>query len=459
MSQSWTELLSVADKNSRSAAQELEEARRRREKLNQKANKSRPANDTAIKMILERRRREQEKLVDLFLEEQRLRKLHELKKQQKTTAQLKTQQQKSSPPKPPTSALTSTPKKPPANVKKKMPNVSYEDLMRYASLKTNKQPIPKELLHVSKSFQANTPLPSTSKPNTSLLSSKTTTSQPLSTTTNIKKSISSTSLKTTRTTSTVTKPNSTTKSSTQQKSNVDKSKSNVSGPLLNNVKSSARSASTTPPINSIRNGQKPSQNRTVIEQKSTPNQRLSTNVQRPTLPNQAANGRRPTVPSQIVNGQRPALPNQTVNGQRSRPPNQTMNGQRLPAPNRMMMNGRRPSNQTVRKRPVLDTDDEDDEEMRDFIVDDENDEYDYRKELQETLKTNFGFVKERYRAQFSDDDDDDLKDMESSYHRIEREEEISRRLGLKEDIDEVLREEAEKKKRLSQVKKRPKTAA
>ncbi|CAF4641058.1 unnamed protein product [Rotaria socialis] len=97
--------------------------------------------------------------------------------------------------------------------------------------------------------------------------------------------------------------------------------------------------------------------------------------------------------------------------------------------------------------------------MRDFIVDDENDEYDYRKELQETLKTNFGFVKERYRAQFSDDDDDDLKDMESSYHRIEREEEISRRLGLKEDIDEVLREEAEKKKRLSQVKKRPKTAA
>ncbi|CAF4454040.1 unnamed protein product, partial [Rotaria magnacalcarata] len=86
----------------------------------------------------------------------------------------------------------------------------------------------------------------------------------------------------------------------------------------------------TPSINSIRNGQKPAQNRTVIEQKSTPNQRLSTNVQKPTLPNQTANGRRPTVPSQIANVQRPAVPNQTVNGQRPRPPNQTMNGQRLP---------------------------------------------------------------------------------------------------------------------------------
>ncbi|CAF5203962.1 unnamed protein product, partial [Rotaria magnacalcarata] len=93
MSQSWAELLSVADKNSRSTAQELEEARRRREKLNQKTYKSQPANDTAIKMILERRRQEQEKLA----EEQRLRKLNELKKQQTTIVQSKTQQQKSSP--------------------------------------------------------------------------------------------------------------------------------------------------------------------------------------------------------------------------------------------------------------------------------------------------------------------------------------------------------------------------
>ena len=70
----------------------------------------------------------------------------------------------------------------------------------------------------------------------------------------------------------------------------------------------------------------------------------------------------------------------------------------------------------ARKRPVDDTDDEDDEgnvfdvhmkrltdslsEMRDFIVDDEDDDgthsgFDYRKELHETLKKNFRFDKEK----------------------------------------------------------------
>lgn len=33
--------------------------------------------------------------------------------------------------------------------------------------------------------------------------------------------------------------------------------------------------------------------------------------------------------------------------------------------------------------------------MRDFIVDDDIEEYDYQKELQETLKKNFGFDKNR----------------------------------------------------------------
>jgi hypothetical protein len=36
---------------------------------------------------------------------------------------------------------------------------------------------------------------------------------------------------------------------------------------------------------------------------------------------------------------------------------------------------------------------------------------------------------------------------------------FSRRQGLREDVDDVLREQAEKKKRLAQTKKRPKTAA
>ena len=57
------------------------------------------------------------------------------------------------------------------------------------------------------------------------------------------------------------------------------------------------------------------------------------------------------------------------------------------------------------------------------------------------------------------DDDDDLRNMESSYNQIQKEEAYSEQQGLQEDIDEVLREQAEKKKRLTQMKKRPKTAA
>jgi hypothetical protein len=49
--------------------------------------------------------------------------------------------------------------------------------------------------------------------------------------------------------------------------------------------------------------------------------------------------------------------------------------------------------------------------------------------------------------------------MESSFDQIEKEEDFSRRQGIQEDIDDILREQAEKKKRLAQMKKRPKTAA
>ncbi|CAF3667585.1 unnamed protein product [Rotaria sp. Silwood1] len=99
--------------------------------------------------------------------------------------------------------------------------------------------------------------------------------------------------------------------------------------------------------------------------------------------------------------------------------------------------------------------------MRDFIVDDDNDESDYERELQETLKKNFGFDKNKYHGRFllDDDDEDDLRNMESSFDRIEKEEEYSRRQGLQEDIEDILREEAEKKRRRAQIKKRPKTAA
>ena len=64
-------------------------------------------------------------------------------------------------------------------------------------------------------------------------------------------------------------------------------------------------------------------------------------------------------------------------------------------------------------------------EMRDFIVDDDenNNGFDYRKELRDTLKKNFRFDSDRYRARIlRDDDDDDLRNMESSFDQIEKEE-------------------------------------
>lgn len=65
----------------------------------------------------------------------------------------------------------------------------------------------------------------------------------------------------------------------------------------------------------------------------------------------------------------------------------------------------------------------------------------------------------RYRRRIIDDDDEDLRHMESSFDQIEREEDYSRRQGLQEDIADVLREQSEKKQRLAQMKKRPRTAA
>ncbi|CAF1555098.1 unnamed protein product, partial [Adineta steineri] len=80
-----------------------------------------------------------------------------------------------------------------------------------------------------------------------------------------------------------------------------------------------------------------------------------------------------------------------------------------------------------RKRPAFeDSDDEDDEEMRDFIVDDEDDDggFDYQKELHETLKTNFRFDTTKYRGRFLHDEEDDLRNMESSFDQIEKEEDF-----------------------------------
>lgn len=89
------------------------------------------------------------------------------------------------------------------------------------------------------------------------------------------------------------------------------------------------------------------------------------------------------------------------------------------------------------KRRILDDDDESeyDSEMDDFI-DDDDDANDYSKHIKEI----FGYDKSKYR--YVDDDEDD--NMESNFAQQQREELISKRIGLMEDLEDMRMEEEEK---------------
>ncbi|XP_031633961.1 protein SPT2 homolog, partial [Contarinia nasturtii] len=83
-----------------------------------------------------------------------------------------------------------------------------------------------------------------------------------------------------------------------------------------------------------------------------------------------------------------------------------------------------------------DTDSEYDSDMDDFIEDDEE-ANDYSKEIRNI----FGYDKRRYRYE-----DDDISNMESSYAQQQREEFVSKKIGLMEDLEDM-QQEAEEKKR------------
>lgn len=97
------------------------------------------------------------------------------------------------------------------------------------------------------------------------------------------------------------------------------------------------------------------------------------------------------------------------------------------------------------KRRILDDSDEDeyDSEMDDFI-DDGDEELDYSSEIRKM----FGYDKSRFR-----DDDDDCDDMESSFAQQQKEEFISKKAGLMEDLEDM-RLEAEEKKRKAAKRRR-----
>ncbi|XP_035919444.1 protein SPT2 homolog [Anopheles stephensi] len=92
-----------------------------------------------------------------------------------------------------------------------------------------------------------------------------------------------------------------------------------------------------------------------------------------------------------------------------------------------------------KKRRVIDSDSEYDSEMDDFIDDD-----DCEEDYSSAIKDIFGYDKSRYRDEYYDDDDDN---MESSYAQQMREEYISKKIGLLEDLEDMRMEEEEKRRK------------
>ncbi|XP_061378819.1 protein SPT2 homolog isoform X1 [Danaus plexippus] len=90
------------------------------------------------------------------------------------------------------------------------------------------------------------------------------------------------------------------------------------------------------------------------------------------------------------------------------------------------------------KRRMVDSDSEYDSEMDDFI-DDGDENMDYSKHIKEI----FGYDKSKYRDM--DDDDDPM--MESSFARQQREEYISKKIGIMEDLEDMRMEAMEKSKK------------
>ncbi|XP_035784623.1 protein SPT2 homolog [Anopheles albimanus] len=102
-----------------------------------------------------------------------------------------------------------------------------------------------------------------------------------------------------------------------------------------------------------------------------------------------------------------------------------------------------------KKRRVIDSDSEYDSEMDDFI-----DDGDCEEDYSSAIKEIFGYDKSRYR---DDDYDEDDYNMESSYAQQMREEYISKKIGIMEDLEDMRMEEEEKRRKLkkgSAVKKK-----
>lgn len=102
----------------------------------------------------------------------------------------------------------------------------------------------------------------------------------------------------------------------------------------------------------------------------------------------------------------------------------------------------RPPSPQGKMRIESDEEEEYDSEMDDFI-DDGEEEMDFSSEI----KRMFGYDRNKYR-----DEDDDVDDMEASFSQMQKEERISAKIGLQEDLEDMKREEEEKRLKMLRLK-------
>nr|XP_045591988.1 protein SPT2 homolog [Procambarus clarkii] len=100
-------------------------------------------------------------------------------------------------------------------------------------------------------------------------------------------------------------------------------------------------------------------------------------------------------------------------------------------------------NPPPKMRIASDSEEEDDDSDMDDFIDDGDQGIDISSEIRNL----FGYDKRKYQ-----DDDDDCDDMEASFSQMQKEERISAKIGLKEDLEDIQREEEERKRKMMRMK-------
>uniref|UniRef100_A0AAG5DV70 Protein SPT2 homolog n=1 Tax=Anopheles atroparvus TaxID=41427 RepID=A0AAG5DV70_ANOAO len=135
-------------------------------------------------------------------------------------------------------------------------------------------------------------------------------------------------------------------------------------------------------------------------------------------------------------------PTEIVTQTRQFPPPDVQRTVKRPATSQQNGRQQRPAahSAAAKKRRVIDSDSEYDSEMDDFI-----DDGDCEEDYSSAIKEIFGYDKSRYRDEHYEEDD---YNMESSYAQQMREEYISKKIGIMEDLEDMRMEEEEKRRKM-----------